>query len=161
MAADDRRDARELRGRETPGEQRQDVAGPPLLRRPAAVALALDRPEPRADPELVRAEEHVLQHRRGLGPARDADHDAERDLVVDHRLADVEDVDSVPRERLQQRVGDLGTVLPEHRDQNDVLRHVGSNRSGDPRACAASVPPIAGRGYNPPVPPAGHVEPDG
>jgi len=62
---------------------------------PGAVVVQADRGAFEGDAQVVGQEEQILDHGRGLGGLGYADQDAERQGVVDDRLAHVQDVDVV------------------------------------------------------------------
>lgn len=87
-----RADSLQLLGRDLAGQQRHDVAFLALAGDPLLVIGFGHRGEPHLLIQLVRRKQDVLEDRGRLFIARDLDQDAERQRVVDHRLANVENV---------------------------------------------------------------------
>ncbi len=73
----------------------------------------------------MRLEQQIGQQRRRAQRFGQLDQDAEREAVVDHRLADVEHAHAVAREDRGQRVRDAGAIVTGDADQQ---------RAGLPRA---------------------------
>ena len=129
VGGDDAGDAGEYAGAQLAPEQGHDVAGLPLQADPLLVGLLVDRREVNAEPQLVRLEEQVLQHRAGAGGRRQLQQHAEGEVVVDHRLADVQYVDGVVRQHVGQCGRQAGVVLARHVEQDDLSRQSGPSPS--------------------------------
>ncbi|MDT4874550.1 hypothetical protein FQZ97_1098570 [compost metagenome] len=76
--------------------------------------------------ELVGREQHILEHRGCLLGIRDFDEDAERQGVVDHRLADVENVHPALRQHAGDGRGEAGAIFPGDVDQDDFAQGAAS-----------------------------------
>ncbi|MNN09360.1 hypothetical protein D3C81_1222380 [compost metagenome] len=86
---------------------------------PLQVILFRYRGEAHLLVELVGREQHILEHRGCLLGIRDFDEDAERQGVVDHRLADVENVHPATREDARDGGGQARAIFPGNVDQDD------------------------------------------
>ncbi|MNO91331.1 hypothetical protein D3C76_828720 [compost metagenome] len=122
----DRADPLQLLGGHPPGQQGDDVPGLALAVDPLLVIVLGNRGETHLLVQLVAREQHVLEHRgRQLG-VRDFDQDAERQGVVDHRLADVEDVHATLGQHAGDGRGETGAVFPGDVDQDDFTQGAAS-----------------------------------
>ena len=85
--------------------------------------------------ELVGGKEDVLEHRRGALVIRDLDQNAERQGVMDHRLANIEDIHPA----LGQHAGDggsqTGTIFAGDIDQDDFAQGSVSSTASGAAAC--------------------------
>ena len=72
--------------------------------------------------QLVRREQNVLEYGRGLLGARDFHQDAERQRVVDHSLADVENVHTTLGQNTGNGGGKTWAVLPSDVNQDNFAQ---------------------------------------
>ncbi|MNC38322.1 hypothetical protein D3C75_869190 [compost metagenome] len=115
----DRADPLQLLGRHLAGQQGNDVAQLALAADPLLVVGLGHRRETHLLVQLVAGEQHILEHRGGLGAVRNLDQDAERQGVVDHRLADVENIHPTLGEHPGDGCGQARAVFPGDVDQDD------------------------------------------
>ena len=111
----------DLAGRQSPPQHGDDAPFLALLADPLLVVVGIDGREVDVYVEAMGLVEQILEHRGRLLGRRDLDEHAERDIVVDHRLADVEHIDIM----LGQQAGNAGdqtrAVAPGHVDENDFV----------------------------------------
>ena len=95
LAAQTAATRRNLRRAQLAAQQRDDVTLLALLGHPRFVVGQRRRAEAHLHTQLVAGKEQVLEHRRRVVFVGNLDQHAQRDIVVDHRLADVEHVDAM------------------------------------------------------------------
>ena len=95
MASCDGRNPCDLLSLDVSGQQGDDVAGPVTTFRPALVLLDGNRCKPHLQVQGMQPEQQVANHRRRLGGVRYLNQDAPGQVVMDYRLANVEDPDIV------------------------------------------------------------------
>ena len=118
----DRADALQLLGADLTRQQRHDMARLALATDPLAVVVFGDRGETYLLIELVGGEQQILEHRLGAAVVRNLDEDAERQGVVDYRLADIEDVHPALSQHAGDGCGKSGAILAGDIDQDDFAQ---------------------------------------
>ncbi len=114
----------ELLGGDLARQQGNDVAVLALAGHPLLVAVLVDGPEAHRDIALMRLEQQVLEHRGRFRRRRHFHQDAQRQGVVDHRLADIQNIQVVAGQNAGKGRGEAGPVVAGHLDENN-LAHAG------------------------------------
>ena len=115
-------DALQLLGRYLASQQGHDVAFFALAFHPMLVIRFGHRGETHLLIELIRRKQDVLEYRRSLLGAGDFHQDAERQCVVDHRLADVENVHTTLGEDTGNGCGETRSVKTCDVDQDNFAQ---------------------------------------
>ena len=110
----------EVRRRQRRAEHRDDVAALALRQHPVAVFLARHRGEADLHAEPVRFEQQVGEQRRRLHLVGQLDQHAERQRVVNQRLADVENAHLAAGQNRGQRVRDARMIVAGDVDAEDT-----------------------------------------
>ena len=121
VVGDDAGHQGDLAGCQPPPQHGDDAPFLALLADPLLVVVGIDGREVDVHVETMGLVEQILEHGGRLLRRRDLDEHAERYVIVDHCLADVEHIDIM----LGQQAGNAGdqtrAVAPGHVDENDFV----------------------------------------
>ena len=126
VGRDDRGDLADLLRGELAPQQRDDSARPPLLVDPRLVAVGFHRREVDGDAQPVPGKEQILEHGRGRLRVGNLHQQAQREIVVDDRLADVQDVDVMLGQHRGQFGKQAAPVFAGHVDEDDFVGQLGA-----------------------------------
>ena len=115
-------DPLQLLGGDLAGQQGNDVAGLALAIDPVAVVGFGNRSETHLLVQFVAGEKQILEDRRALLGVRNFHQDAEGQGVMDHRLANIENIHAAPGEDASDGCGKTRTVLTGDVDQDDFAQ---------------------------------------
>lgn len=115
-------DTVQLLGRDLARQQRHDMPRLALTGDPLLVVGFGNGREAHLLVMLVGGEQHVLEHPGGGFGGGNLDQNAERQGVVDHGLADVENVHPILRQHAGDGGGQARTVLAGDVDQDDIAQ---------------------------------------
>ncbi|MNE44267.1 hypothetical protein D3C80_1384870 [compost metagenome] len=115
-------DPLQLLGRHLAGQQGHDMPRLALAADPLLVIRLGHRGEAHLLVELVGGEQQILEHRGALFGRRNLNQNAEGQGVVDHRLADIEDIHPALGQHTGNCGSQTGTVFAGNIDQDDFAQ---------------------------------------
>ena len=117
-----RTDPVQLLGADLARQQGDDMTGLALAADPLPIVVFGDRGEAHLLIEFIGGEQQILEHRLRAAIVRNLDEDAERQGVVDHRLADIENVHPALSQHAGDGSSESGAVFAGDIDQDDFAQ---------------------------------------